>query len=96
MGTDLFYWHGYSVLWLDGEWRKASPAFNIELCERVGTEALDFDGRSDALLHAHDGDGNQYMEYVNERGIYNELPLIEILESFAELYGSDLVDSTDD
>ena len=96
MGTDLFYWHGYSVLWLDGEWRKASPAFNIELCERVGTEALDFDGRSDALLHAHDGDGNQYMEYVNERGIYNDLPLVEILESFAELYGSDLVDSTDD
>jgi transglutaminase-like putative cysteine protease len=96
MGTDLFYWHGYSVLWLDGEWRKASPAFNTELCERFGTEALDFDGRSDALLHAHDGDGNQYMEYVNERGIYNDLPLVEILESFAELYGSDLVDSTDD
>ena len=58
--------------------------------------ALDFDGRSDALLHAHDGDGNQYMEYVNERGIYNDLPLMEIFESFSELYGSDLLDSTDD
>jgi transglutaminase-like putative cysteine protease len=96
MGSDLFAWHGYSVLWLDGGWRKASPAFNIELCERFGTEALDFDGRSDALLHAHDGDGNQYMEYVNERGIYNDLPLAEIFETFADIYGSDLVDATDD
>ncbi len=96
MGNDLFAWHGYSVLWLDGGWRKASPAFNTELCERFGTEALDFDGRSDALLHAHDGDGNQYMEYVNERGIYADLPLAEIFETFADIYGSDLVDATDD
>jgi transglutaminase-like putative cysteine protease len=96
MGTELFYWHGYSVMWLDGEWRKASPAFNTELCERFGTEALHFDGHSDALLHAHDGDGNQHMEYVNDRGIYTDLPLEEIFESFAELYGSDLLDATDD
>jgi len=90
MGTDVFYWHGYSVLWLDGAWLKASPAFNSELCERFGTEALEFDGHSDALLHAHDGEGNQYMEYLNDRGIYNNLPLAEMFESFAELYGSDL------
>jgi transglutaminase-like putative cysteine protease len=94
MGTDLFYWHGYSVLWLDGVWRKASPAFNVELCERFGTRALDFDGRSDALLHAHDGDGNRHMEYINDRGVYDDLPLAEIFESFAVLYKSDLV--TDD
>ena len=35
MGTDLFTWHGFAVIWLDGEWRKASPAFNRELCETV-------------------------------------------------------------
>ena len=92
MGTDLFYWHGYSVLWLNGEWRKASPAFNTELCRRFGTEPLDFDGRSDALLHAHDGGGNRYMEYVSYRGIYNDLPLNEILSTFAEVYKPDLVD----
>ncbi len=91
MGTDLFFWHGYSVLWLDGEWRKASPAFNSELCRKFGTEPLDFDGRSDALLHAHDGGGNRYMEYVNYRGIYSDLPLPEIFETFAEVYNSELV-----
>lgn len=94
MGTDLFYWHGYSAIWLGGEWRKASPAFNKELCERFGTVALEFDGHSDALLHAHDGDGNQHMEYVNDRGVYDDLPLTEIFESFVELYGSNLLDDT--
>ena len=88
MGTDIFYWHGYSVLWIDGQWRKASPAFNRELCERFGTEPLDFDGRDDALLHAHAGDGSRYMEYLDHRGIYRDLPLDEIFASFDELYGS--------
>ena len=86
MGTDVFHWHGYSVLWLEGAWRKASSAFNRELCERFGTEALAFDGRSDALLHAHAGDGRRYMEYLLDRGVYDDLPLATIFASFAELY----------
>lgn len=86
MGTDVFYWHGYSVLWIDGQWRKASPAFNRELCARFGTEPLDFDGHEDALLHAHTGDGSRHMEYLEHRGIYDDLPLDEIFASFEELY----------
>jgi len=45
MGTDVFYYHGYAVLWLDGRWVKATPAFNVELCQRFGVRPLDFDGR---------------------------------------------------
>ena len=52
-GTDLFVYHGYSELLLDGRWVKATPAFNRELCARFGVEPIDFDGRSDALLHQH-------------------------------------------
>ena len=36
MQTDIFVWHGYVELWLDGAWRKCTPAFNIELCDRFG------------------------------------------------------------
>lgn len=49
MGTDLFIWHGYSEFLLDGHWRKASSAFNIEMCERFGVKVLEFDGTADAL-----------------------------------------------
>lgn len=87
MGTDLFVFHGYSLLWLDGGWRKVSPAFNAELCARFGTEPLTFDGRNDALLHAFDGDGNRHMEYVHDRGAYRDLPLDEILTTFVATYG---------
>lgn len=86
MGTDLFAWHGYSVLWVQGEWHKASTAFNRELCERFGTKVLEFDGRSDAVLHPHDEAGNRHMEYAAERGIYTDLPLEEIFATFAEVY----------
>lgn len=86
MGSDLFAWHGFAVMWLDGAWRKASPAFNRELCERFGTRVLDFDGRSDALLHAHDEAGNRHMEYVHDRGVYQDLPFDEIMTTLAETY----------
>lgn len=88
MGTDVFHWHGYAVLWIDGRWLKASPAFNAELCARFGTEPLDFDGRSDALLHAFTGDGRRYMEYLDDRGTYRDLPLTPIFADFDRLYAA--------
>lgn len=89
MGTDLFVFHGYSELLLEGEWRKASAAFNLELCERFGTLPLEFDGRSDALLHEFDESGNRHMEYVTMRGTYDEFPFDEMTAAFAEVYDSD-------
>ena len=34
--TDVFVWHGYTDLWIEGRWVKATPAFNLSLCERFG------------------------------------------------------------
>src|SRR3990167_7186010 len=34
MGSDVFFYHGYTDVWLDGRWVKATPAFNRELTER--------------------------------------------------------------
>src|SRR3989338_6927945 len=36
MQTDVFAWHGYTELWIDGGWRKATPAFNLSPCDRAG------------------------------------------------------------
>jgi transglutaminase-like putative cysteine protease len=54
MKTDLFVWHGYTDLWIDGAWRKATPAFNLALCERFGLLPLDFDGLHDSIYHPFD------------------------------------------
>lgn len=86
MGTDLFVYHGYSALFIDGHWRKASPAFNSELCARFGVPALDFDGSRDALLHAYTGRGERHMEYVRDHGLSSDLPFDEILAAYVDTY----------
>lgn len=93
MGTDVFYWHGYSELLLDDHWYKVSSAFNLELCERFGVKVLDFDGTADALMHPYDESGRRHMEYVGQRGSYDDLPLDEMLGDFDQLY-PDLIDET--
>lgn len=84
--TDVFLWHGYTELWLDGAWVKATPAFNVELCERFGLLPLEFDGRSDSLYHPFDREGRQHMEYVHQRGSFDDVPLAQIVSDFAETY----------
>lgn len=86
MGTDVFMCHGYTELYVNGAWRKATPAFNAELCERFGVPPLTFDGSTDALLHPFAADGSTYMEYIRDRGVYADLPLGAILEVFAAAY----------
>jgi len=86
MGTDLFVWHGYSTFFVGGSWTKASCAFNAELCARFGVPPLEFDGTHDALLHAFSGDGTRYMEYVNERGIYVDLPFQTVMADLRGTY----------
>ncbi|MDQ4134755.1 MAG: transglutaminase family protein [Pseudomonadota bacterium] len=44
VGTDLFAWHGYVELQLNGRWVKATPTFNAALCDKLGVVVLEFDG----------------------------------------------------
>ena len=86
MKTDLFIWHGYTELWLAGAWRKATPAFNIELCEKFGLLPLDFDGVHDSIYHPFDAAGHRHMEYVNQRGAFDDLPLDRLVVDFHATY----------
>lgn len=86
MQTDLFYWHGYTDIFLDDRWVKATPAFNIELCEKFGLHPLEFDGREDSIYHPFDVSGNRHMEYVNFRGTFAEPPVDEMLATFQKHY----------
>lgn len=86
MGTDTFHWHGYTDIHLGGQWVKATPAFNIELCQRFRLKPLEFDGTADSIYHPFDEDGRQHMEYLRYRGEYADVPLAEIKADFARLY----------
>ena len=95
MQTDVFHWHGYTEIRIDGEWRKATPAFNLELCERFGLLPLEFDGRADSLYHPFDRRGHRHMEYVLQRGSFDDVPLARITADFARLYPRWLPQQTD-
>jgi len=86
MGTDIFYYHGYAELYLDGKWVKATPAFDRSLCEKFGVRPLEFDGREDSLFHPHDVSGRRHMEYVRDRGPFLDVPFADILETFNRCY----------
>ncbi|MEN8245303.1 MAG: transglutaminase family protein [Thermodesulfobacteriota bacterium] len=86
MQTDVFHWHGYTTIYLDGKWVKATPAFNVELCEKFRLRTLEFDGRNDSIYHPFDLDGNKHMDYILFRGEYDDVPLEEMQETFKDVY----------
>jgi transglutaminase-like putative cysteine protease len=88
MRTDIFFWHGYTAIYLDRKWVKATPAFNIQLCERFHLKPLEFDGCSDSIYHPFDQSGKKHMEYVRYRGEMADVPLDEIRNAFKRHYSA--------
>ena len=73
MGSDVFIYHGYAELLLEGQWVKATPVFNQELCQRFRVKPLEFDDR-------------RHMEYVNNRGTFADVPAAQIMRDFRAYY----------
>ncbi|MFT4630585.1 MAG: transglutaminase-like putative cysteine protease [Arenicella sp.] len=94
MSTDVFYFHGYCSIYLNEKWVKATPAFNLSLCEKFKLLPLEFNGVDDSLYHRFDQEGNRHMEYIRERGEYLDVPIADMRAVFAEHY-PDLQGETD-
>ena len=86
IGSDLFVYHGYTELFLEGKWVKATPAFNLALCTKFRVKPLEFDGRNDSIFHPYDQDARRHMEYVRDRGNFADVPAAEIQKAFREFY----------
>ena len=86
MGSDLFVYHGYADLHLEGKWVKATPAFNLALCRKFRVKPLEFDGRGDSIFHPFDEDERKHMEYLRDRGRFADVPVEEIQGAFREAY----------
>jgi len=85
-GTTYFMHHGYAVIYLEGQWVKAAPAFNIELCTRFGVLPTEFDGRSDAIFQPYDAQDRRHMEYVKDHGCWSEFPYDKVEADFRAFY----------
>ena len=86
MGSDLFVYHGYTEMRIDGKWVKATPAFNLALCTRFRVKPLEFDGRRHSIFHPFDEDDRRHMEYLRDRGVYADVPVDDIQKTFREAY----------
>ena len=89
MKTDVFFWHGYTSIFLDGQWVKATPVFNRELCEKFRLRPLEFDGITDSIYHPFDLEGNMHMEYLRYRGEFADVPLNDMMDTFRREYQPD-------
>lgn len=86
MGTDVFVYHGYTELFLNNKWVKATPAFNITLCNNFNVRPLEFNGKQDSIFHLFDKSGNKHMEYVKDHGSFADLPWDILLAGMMKSY----------
>jgi len=86
MGSDVFIHHGYTVLHVGGRWVKATPAFNIELCDKFGVLPLEFDGEHDSLMHPYDAKSQRHMEYLRDHGWFEDFPFERVMTDFRKAY----------
>lgn len=91
MGSDLFVYHGFVELFLEGKWVKATPAFNKELCEKHRVPPLEFNGREDSLFQPYNLEKQKFMEYVAFRGTFWDVPVEEIVSGWKMAYGEERV-----
>ena len=87
LGSDLFVYHGFTEFYLNGKWCKATPAFNIQLCERHKVIPLEFDGRQDSIFQPFNTENKLFMEYVADHGSYAEVPVDKIVAAWKKEYG---------
>jgi transglutaminase-like putative cysteine protease len=87
LGSDLFVCHGYTDLYLAGQWVKATPAFNSELCKHFGVPPLEFNGTADSIMQAYNSRQMPFMEYLEYTGTFSDVPVDIILREWKKTYG---------
>ncbi len=78
--------HGMVNVYLDGKWLKMSPAFNRSLCKKFNVAPLDFDGENNSFLQHYNSEGNLFMEYIEDYGHFEDIPLEFMKENIKKHY----------
>lgn len=91
-GTNLFVYHCYTDMFLKGEWIQATPAFDRNLCEKMGYPLVEFDGRHTAIFAPTDAHGRKFVEYIHDHGPFADIPLEPMLKAWDDAYGSEKIE----
>lgn len=78
--------HGMVDAFIANKWLKLSPTFNASLCEMLHVAPLDFDGENDAVLQAFNKEGTQFMEYLEDYGHFEDVPVAFMAQNAREHY----------
>jgi len=93
LGSNLLVFHGYTEVFLEGKWVKATPAFNKELCEMLNVEPLEFDGKTDSIFQEYNKLGRKFMAYEHYYGEFEDLPydlmISELKKHYIHLFESE-------
>jgi len=88
--TNILVFHGFTEVFINDQWVKATPVFNKELCQKLGVEPLDFDAKTDCIFQESDKDGNPFMEYIHDYGTFADVPFekfkTELLKFYPHLF----------
>ena len=78
---------------LNDTWLKCSPAFNADLCARFNVEPLKFDGVSNSFLQQYNSEGSLFMEYTEDYGHFEDVPLefmrTNVIEHYPHIFDRD-------
>ena len=89
MRGNVFPTHGYNELYIEDKWVKVAPTFDLKMCQQNRFIPVEFDGRHDAILPSHNLDGKPHIEYVEDRGHYDDLPFDTIINLRIRDLGAD-------
>ncbi|APQ16587.1 transglutaminase-like domain-containing protein [Maribacter hydrothermalis] len=78
--------HGMVDVLLNDKWLKISPTFNASLCTMLNVAPLDFDGENDAILQEFNHEGSQFMEYLEDYGHFEDVPVAFMAQNAREHY----------
>jgi transglutaminase-like putative cysteine protease len=88
LGSNIMPFHGYSELFINGRWIKATPAWDIELNRKFRSFSNEFDGVNDVMLPSNNVDGNIHIEYLMDLGHESDVPLDRLWEALRQAYGT--------
>lgn len=77
--TEKIVFHGYVSVYIEEKWLKVTPAFDRRVCRISGVKPLDWNGESDAMLQAYEGE-QKFMEYHYDYGLFDDVP-VELMNS---------------